>query len=228
MNFSDLTFRLMLIFFPGILCHLMVDSLTVHKERQPFHVVVYSFVYGVVCYLIYGVLSFLCFGITIAYRAVTATETGALTVTPPPPLNFTKILTDPKASMDYVEIFLVAVIACTFSLILGFLHKRKTWYWLADKLSATPRFAELNVWSHALNSREAKWAVLRDLDNDFMYQGYIQAFSDLDENAEILLTHVAVFQESTGNFLYEADRMYLSRKRDSITLELLDYNGGVK
>jgi hypothetical protein len=53
-----------------------------------------------------------------------------------------------------------------------------------------------------------------------MFSGYVNAFSDVEENAEILLEDVIVYRESSGEELYRADAMYLSRKRDDITIEL--------
>ena len=53
-----------------------------------------------------------------------------------------------------------------------------------------------------------------------MFQGYIRAFSDIDDPAELLLTQVCVYNEQTGKLLYEADHLYLARSRSDLTIEL--------
>ena len=86
-------------------------------------------------------------------------------------------------------------------------------------MKVTPKFGQPNVWSFALNANEVKWATVRDLQNNLMFQGYIRAFSDVEDPAEILLTQVCVYNEKTGERLYEADTIYLARDKSNLTIE---------
>lgn len=54
MDISELTIKLLLLFFPGIVCYLIVDALIVHRERKLHEIFLLSFVYGVLAYVIYA------------------------------------------------------------------------------------------------------------------------------------------------------------------------------
>ena len=56
MGLTDLTVRLMLIFFPGIICFFIVDAFTIHRERKAHEILLLSYIYGILCYFIYGLL----------------------------------------------------------------------------------------------------------------------------------------------------------------------------
>ncbi len=44
MQISDLTLRVLLLFFPGVICCKLVDNLTTHQERTTPMFVVHSFI----------------------------------------------------------------------------------------------------------------------------------------------------------------------------------------
>ena len=52
----ELTIKLLLLFFPGIVCFLIVDALIVHRARKLHELVLLSFVYGLLSYVVYAVL----------------------------------------------------------------------------------------------------------------------------------------------------------------------------
>lgn len=51
MELSELTLRVLLLFFPGVLCAMLVDALTVRRERTPAQFLTASFVLGMGLYL---------------------------------------------------------------------------------------------------------------------------------------------------------------------------------
>ena len=95
-------------------------------------------------------------------------------------------------------------------------------------MHATNKFGDVDVWNLAFNMDDARWCVVRDMNNALMFDGYIRAFSDVGENVELLLTQVHVYNEQTAELCYEADRMYLARKRDDLTIQfqIQDLNQG--
>lgn len=223
MDFSELTLRLMLIFFPGIVCHLIVDPLTVHKDRQPFQVLLFAFVYGVLSYLIYAAILYGGFYVSSSFLAATGgikVPVDGSSAFQNPQVAFANFLLDPKRPLNLTEIICATTIAIVLAFAITALHYQKSLFDFAHAIGATGKFGDPNVWSFAMNSKELRWVVVRDLQKDLMFQGYIRAFSDIDEKvAELLLVSVHVFRESTGQKLYETDTMYLARKPDDITIE---------
>ena len=211
MGFTDLTIRLLLLFFPGIVCHYFVDAMTVHRERKPHEVVLHSYIYGVFSYVIYAVF--------VALVGLRITRENGLVVPPPTTVVFASSLTDSKVPVDFLEIGYVTAWGIVLGVLVSLTSNRKWLFRIASRCRLTSKFGEPNVWSFAFDNERVKWAVVRDLEKNLMFYGYVRAFSDLDESPELLLTDVIVYDEKTGRELYKADSMYLCRKKDGLTVE---------
>ena len=211
MEFTSLTIRLLLLFFPGIVCYVTVDTLTVHRDRKTHEVFLLSFVYGVLAYLIYSICK--------ALGNTTLDQVKGLYI-PPPKISFLTALAGDVAKIDVIEICAVTILAVILGIAVSVAFNR---YWIHDAarwFKITKKFGQPDVWSFAFNTNEVEWATIRDLERNQMFQGYIRAFSDIEEGRkEVLLTEVTVYNETTGERLYEADHMYLARNRDNITIE---------
>jgi len=163
-------------------------------------------------------LSYALYGSTIAIFGAHVTEEG-LVFPFPRSVGFFDSLADLHAALNFAEIFFVSIFAVVVGILLSIVLNH---YWLHDVarfLKITRRFGQPGVWSFAFEMKEVRWATLRDLKNNLMFQGYIRAYSDLEETKEIFLTHVNVYDEATGQQLYKADMMYLARHRDDVTVE---------
>ncbi len=62
------------------------------------------------------------------------------------------------------------------------------------------------------------WVTVRDHKLDLYYYGWIEAWSDSGEERELILREVEVYKNSTAEFLYESDVIYISRKHDDLTI----------
>jgi hypothetical protein len=215
MAFTELTLRLLLLFFPGIVCFVIVEALAVHRERKTHEVLFFTYVYGMLSYLAYALISFL-FGFRV-YRidGESGLWVGSISGSP----AFFSSLTDSKVALDFWEIGWVAVCAAVLAFIVVYLNKIKGLHKFAHAIGATNRFGDPNVWSFALNAPDATWCVVRDLQNKLMFQGYVAAFSDVEDVAELVLTDVIVYNEETSEECYRAKRLYIGRKRDELTVE---------
>lgn len=210
MTLTDLTIKLLLLFLPGIICYLTVDVLIVHRARKLHEIFLFTFVYGLISYLIYGFLKALC------HLTITADEGLRI---PPAHVMFFQSLCDKNCAIDVLEIGIVTFLSFVLGVAIGFAINKSWFHNLARYLKITSKFSQPNVWSFVLNAKEVKWATVRDIQNNLMFQGYIQAFSDVEEPAEIFLTRVSVYNEKTGEFLYEADTLYLAREKNNLTIE---------
>jgi Family of unknown function (DUF6338) len=217
MALTDLTVRLLLIFFPGIICFLIVDAFTVHRERKAHEIVLFSYIYGILSYLIYGLL-FLPLAVIFA-----TLKPGAYK---PLDLSVFKWLSDPKAQLDFWEIVFATAIAVCLAFLVSFCIRKKFLHAFAYRLKVTNKFAEADVWNYAFNIDEARWCVVRDMAHNLMFQGYVQAFSDVGDFSELLLTQVSVYDEKMAELRYEADRIYLARKKDDWTIQFQDLPQG--
>jgi hypothetical protein len=90
---------------------------------------------------------------------------------------------------------------------------------IAHALRLSRRFPDQDVWDYVMNSSLGGWVVVRDIERDLAYFGYVKAFSQPGERDELLLVQVAVHQNSTGTALYETGAVYLPRPRGKLTIE---------
>lgn len=92
---------------------------------------------------------------------------------------------------------------------------------MALRTKLTKKFAEVDVWDYIFNSEneEMKWVIVRDVKNNLMYQGWVEAFSDTVKENELFMRDVVVYKNSTAEEYYSMPGLYISRNRDEITVE---------
>ncbi|MFH1372378.1 MAG: hypothetical protein ABII79_01070 [bacterium] len=204
MEISEFTFRLILLFLPGLIAFLLVDKLTDHKPYQLWWYLFGSLLLGFVCYLVYY----------------------PITLIPFLRLEFTFLdnLTSTRAVLDYWEILITTVLAIPIGLFLAFADRKQYLYGFAEWLGVCDRHGNVDTWSHILNSEEVPNVIfVRDLEYDLLYYGQIDTYSDCGEPDEIFLVDVTVYQQSTGDKLYDTPALYLARSRNKIMLEFPDF-----
>jgi hypothetical protein len=218
MGLTDVTVRLMLIFFPGIICFFIVDAFTVHRERKAHEILLLSYLYGMLCY-------FVCALILMPVKLMLAFGRGGSNLHPWD-LSIFNWLSDSKAQLDFWEIVAATVVSFVMAFGLSYCQRKKLLHAAGQSMNVTKKFAEPDVWNFAFNLDESRWCVVRDMSNNLMFQWYIRAFSDVGDHAELLLTQVCVYEEKTSELRYEADRIYLARKKEDLTIEFHDVPQG--
>jgi hypothetical protein len=212
---TEFVVRLLVLFFPGIICFYLVDALTIHAERKPYEVFLLSFVYGVLTYIVCAAFHFV---VGCAWNF--ASDEKGFRFDYPGSMSVAGFLANGDAKLDFLEIGWVTLAAVFVAFALSWIINRKWLFDVAQKLRVTKKFGDPNVWSLLMNSDDVEWATVRDMERNLMFTGQIGYFSDVDEVAEILMYRVVVYDETTAAKLYEADRIYLSRKRDNLIIEL--------
>lgn len=88
------------------------------------------------------------------------------------------------------------------------------------KIRASKRFAETDVWSFAFNSKDAyaEYINFRDIENGYIFSGWVSAFSDNEEYRELLLRD-AIIRCEDGTVISETPTVYISRRKESIWIE---------
>ncbi|HUJ11600.1 MAG TPA: hypothetical protein VL171_16425 [Verrucomicrobiae bacterium] len=224
---SDFSVRLFLLFFPGLLCTYIVDALTVHKPRQPLFFILQAFVSGLSAYLIYWLLHglyqnwFVNTGFHSYLHGVVAywfPNAGPLV---PARVVFLDALRSPNIRIAYREIVWTCFVAIGLGLVSTLFSTYKIPYRIVRKCWISKKIGELDIWGYAFNipAPEAQWATVRDLANDLVYDGWVQAFSDDSEHAELYLREVDVFRNSTGELLYKTGAIYLALNKECISIE---------
>ena len=210
MEISEFSVRMIFLFLPGIICYLVIESLSITRRATPFRFVAYAFVLGMLCYL--------------ASAAVVCTMNIILWLLPKVQFQFDmyafSALFDSSYKINVRLIIGVSLVSVALGGLISFLINKKCLHRLARSLHITRKFAELDVWGHVLDSPDkTEWVTVRDIKNGLVYEGWVEAFSDTVANNEMFLRDVIVFSNITGAKLYETPGLYVSRNRDDVTIE---------
>ena len=188
---TEISVSLTLLFFPGIICALLLEQFILTRGWSSFRFSLYAFVLGFGCYLLYTFLAALW-----QWRW-------------PPDVSFLNVVL-PKGDSNAIrnsltEIVGATVLALPVAAIVAFVLNHKWLHDAADKIGVTKKFGGLDIWGFVFNSDVVPWITVRDLKYDLVYQGWVNLFSDTCDPNEIVLREVQVFRNSTGDKLYEVD-----------------------
>jgi hypothetical protein len=129
MELSVLTLRVVLLFFPGVLCALIVHALTIQRERTTPEFLTSAFVFGVSTYLVLA-----------GFREVCAVAAKQIGWTAPPRVTFFDVLTNERARIAWGEIALSAVVALLLAVFVSAAANHNLLHRLAERLRVSRRF----------------------------------------------------------------------------------------
>jgi hypothetical protein len=133
--------------------------------------------------------------------------------------SYFKPFFDEKLPLDFAEVFYTCLIAIPLGIIASYLYTHKTINKIGQKIGATTRFGDEDVWDFFHRSPDVRgnWITVRDHKMNLYYFCWIQSFSDSGKERELLLRDVDVFDNENGKHLYKIDVMYigLSQKVES-------------
>ncbi len=205
MNISEFAFKMLLLFFPGLLCAYVVDNLTVHRPRETKSFVLQAFVLGIVSYFVYWS------GIKVINLILPDSVSADV--------FFLRSLTNSSSPFSYREIAIVSILAICVGAGISVAARYKALNRFARYVGITKKFGELDVWGYLLNMEEIVWVTLRDHKNNLIYDGWVQAFSDDSKDAELLLRDVSIYKNDSAERLYQCGAVYLSRNREDVSIE---------
>lgn len=208
MEFSELTIRLLLIFFPGILASLIIDSLTVHRGREFNMFILNSFILGLTSYFILYII--------VSINNLLVQMMGLI---PTWEINFLNSLIDKSSNINIKEVIAASIIAIFLAFVVSTAINYKILHRFSKRLKITKKFGQLDVWSYVFDSPDIGWIIVRDLENDLMYQGWVEAFSDTFANNEIFIREVIVYRNSTSEELYFMEGVYITKDQNNLVLE---------
>ena len=212
MEISEFAFRLIILFFPGLIAAYIINCLTVHKPREPFFFVAQSLALGAASY---------CF-LEIVCKKVSPFLNAKYGWSWPTNMEFFNALSNSKVIPSFGEIGYACICAVIIGLVVTIFSTYKIFYLLCKNLWITSKSGELDVWGMTFSNRKIQFVTIRDHAKDLVYDGWIEGFSNDGKKAELLLRDVAVYRNSNTELLYQIGAMYFELKRGEIVLEFRD------
>jgi hypothetical protein len=211
MELSNDLIKIILVLYPGIISMIVLERLITNTKiefnRYLVYIVVLSISSYAVAYLLWGIYSFLC------------SEDGSVQ----PSFILIDLLKNSN-SFDIKNLFYVTIVSLLLSFILSFVINRKLLNKFGQKLGLTNKYGDESVWDYFHNKDNVEWVTIRDKNKDLMYVCWIEVYSDDGtEYDELLLRDIIVYKNSTAEKQYEVDEMYLSSRRENLTIEIFNY-----
>lgn len=199
MEISSATIQLVLLFIPGLFWAMLDAAHRPESQSGQFIYTLRVFVFGVISYAVVGCM----------YRVLDE---------PFDVMAFSHNGWEFSDAID--EIFWAVLTSLLFAIIwiAGRTHKIITR--ALNKIGVTNHIADQDIWEFIFNSDtpKIKYAHVRDYENDLIYAGYIQAYSERMDLRELAMYEVEVYT-GDAEMLYEAPYLYISRPINGVTLE---------
>jgi hypothetical protein len=193
--------QLALVFMPGMIWANIDAKFGAGLKPQQTTLLIRAFIFGMATYSTLFVV-YLCLGLSFGYQSLGSDTTG---------VNIIELKDEIAWSIPLS--FVLSVIwlwVVRYRLLMKLLHK----------VGATRRYGDEDVWSYTLNSDQAhvEYVHLRDLENGFIFAGWVNTYSESEDYRELLLRSVIVYDEG-GKEISSAPLLYLSRPKNNIWLE---------
>src|ERR1017187_4910042 len=176
MEISEFAFRLIILFFPGLIAAYIINCLTVHKPREPFFFVAQSLALGAASY---------CF-LEIVCKKVSPFLNAKYGWSWPTNMEFFNALSNSKVIPSFGEIGYACICAVIIGLVVTIFSTYKIFYLLCKNLWITSKSGELDVWGMTFSNRKIQFVTIRDHAKDLVYDGWIEGFSNDGKQAELL------------------------------------------
>jgi len=212
MQLSDFTIRILLLFFPGVICAILVDNLTIHEKRSIGFFLIHSFVYGIFSYFFLSVLPPFCGIVGSCFKYFQNHE-----------VIFFNALVDSRLKINWKEILAASLMAIILGFFFSVMITQEILHRIARFLKVTQKLGKLDVWHHTFDASRDQWVRIRDIANDLIFEGWIRNYSDSSSRPELFVQDVKVFVNKTGEYLYDVPALYFSRDQKDVTIEFPTY-----
>lgn len=199
MEISELTLKLILLLIPGSIACILYERLTIHKQWNSFKFITNAILFGSISYVLAQIVFNIC-TIDLSFN------------------SFWENL--PSKEIPYVVIVKASILSIFVGLIAAGLDHYKIINRFGKWIKLTNKYGDENLYSYFLNAKEVEEVYIRDIENKLTYHGFVNSFSEVDEIKEIVLLDVVVYDYETSQKLYELDKIFLSRSKENLIIEL--------
>lgn len=199
MEIPELTLKLIILLTPGAVASIIFEKLTIHKKWNSFQFIANSILFGGISYLAAQFAFNLC------------QQDSSFD-------NFWSNL--PSKEIPFSAITKALSISIFIGFICAGLDNYKFVNRIGKFLKLTTKYGDENLYSYFLNADNVNEIYFRDIPNNITYHGMINSYSETSDFKEIVLRDVKVYDYETSTFMYELDKVYLSRPKDDIIIEV--------
>jgi Family of unknown function (DUF6338) len=223
MDISSFVIRFIFLIIPGIFSSSLYRVFRGKRAKKDWEDYLEILVFSVFNYVLFEIL-FCVLGL-ISFKLLTSFGLNWITESNLPSLEFEALLSffDEKSIIS--KAIIVDIVGATLAgfitaILASYVDEHKFLNRIAIYLGASKRYGEENVWYVLHRNQEDHWMTVRDHKAGLSYFGWVENYSDWwNDERELLMERVKVYNNETGEFKYETDNLYILRKSDDLTIE---------
>lgn len=214
LSISSLAIRIIFLLLPGAIGSSLYWKLKGRATRKDWEDFLEVIIFSLLSYLLYAICTYLLSLLNVLWNRF-GFEANSF--------SHFQAFFDEKAALDFAEVFYASLLSIPLAALASYSYRFKWLNKVGQKIGATTRFGDEDIWDFTFHSPDVRgqWVTVRDHKMKLNYFCWIQAFSDTGKDRELLLRDVDVYNDSTSDCLYKTDVMYLSRKSDELTVEVM-------
>jgi hypothetical protein len=126
-----------------------------------------------------------------------------------------------QQSIDFGEVFWVTGFGVIIGLFLTWIDTNKYLHRIAKGIGLIYKHGDLDTFTYLMRSNIGKdaWVVVRDIEDDRAYAGWIAEYSIGEKHNELFLRDVVIFQNSTGELMMTSPGIYLAKSKEKYVIE---------
>lgn len=195
MSISVFTIKILMLFLPGIIAFIILDTMTTHKRASIIHWFVYSALLGL---LTYGIMGFF-----------------------NQKIYFWKNLMLENPVIEYSEIVWAIVIAVIIGIILSYVFRSGILYRFCCIIGITTKHGFANSFDYMMFLYSPRYIAVTDWEKRIKVVGELVASSDVsDDKNELIIQNATVFQLDDLDNRYDVQVFYLSQSAEKVTIEI--------
>ena len=207
MDISALFIRIFVLALPGLVGSLFYRTLRGGPQQKDWRDLAEITFFALLSYALYG-------AVLEGLQAVGAVDARAS-------LNALQALFDEDIPIRWGEVVVASLCGVVLAIAASYADTYKLVNRFGQWIKATKLYGDEDVWSFFHNSPDTEpWVFVRDHKLDLVYYGWIGAFSESESERELLLRDVQVYSNTTDEYLYDVDVMYVARERHDFTIEV--------
>ncbi|QIM64297.1 hypothetical protein [Frederiksenia canicola] len=219
---DELSIKIIMILFPGIITTMLLDKITEHKPWDNFKYSIFIIFYGVMSYAI----------LQLYYIATLFYEVGKVgfDMKDVKILNVWDFNNKEIKEIPYQEIIKAGFVSFLLGLFISYIDHKEYFSSLLLKLGLTSKYGNYSTNYQLLKLKRNDWIDVTIWDKDLFIRGIVVSINETDGFCELCIHNAEVFIISDNGMdsIYKVDYISLSEKPDNLLISTTQQptNGG--
>lgn len=220
---DELSIKIIMILFPGIITTMLLDKITEHKPWNNFKYSIFIIFYGVMSYFI----------IQILYIVHLFYEVGKVgfDMKDVKILNVWDFNNKETKEIPYQEIIKAGFVSFLLGIFISYIDHKECFSSLLLKLGITNKYGSYSTNYQLLKSTRNNWIDITIWDKNLFIRGIVISINETDGFCELCINNAEVFiiYNDSIESLYKVDYISLSEKPDNLLISTTQQptNGGI-